>query len=101
VKGWYDSAKKEDKKFVLDYLHSEGKEINWDFIRLGWASVASMAIVPMQDLIGLPNDARMNLPGTTINNWMWRIKPGQLNDELAAKLSELTVLYGRAEKNKK
>jgi 4-alpha-glucanotransferase len=55
----------------------------------------------MQDLLGLPNDARMNLPGTTINNWMWRLKPGQLNDDLAARLAELTVLYGRSEKIKK
>jgi 4-alpha-glucanotransferase len=96
VMGWYSGAKKEDKKLVMDYLHSDGKELHWDFIRLAWASVASLAITPAQDLLGLANDARMNLPGTTVNNWMWRLKSGQLTDDLAAKLAEMTVLYGRA-----
>ena len=82
----------------MEYLHTDGEEINWEFIRLAWASVASIAIIPMQDLLGLPDDARMNLPGTTINNWMWRLKPGEMSDDLADRLAKLTILYGRAEK---
>jgi len=69
-----------------------------DFLRLAWASVANTAIVPMQDLLGLGNEARMNLPGTTVNNWMWRAKSQDFSKELALQLAHLTVLYGRTHK---
>ncbi|MGA2822038.1 MAG: 4-alpha-glucanotransferase [Bacteroidales bacterium] len=100
VKGWFEKAKPEDRKYVLDYMDSSGKDICTDFLRLAWASVANTAIVPMQDLLCLGNEARMNLPGTTVNNWMWRAKSNDFTTELAQKLAKLTVLYGRTPKVK-
>ena len=100
VKGWFDKAKPQDRKYVLDYMNTTEKEICREFVRLAWASVANTAIVPMQDLLELGNEARMNLPGTTINNWMWRAKSQNFSTELAQKLASLTILYGRTHKGK-
>jgi 4-alpha-glucanotransferase len=100
IKGWFENAKPSDRKFVMEYLNSTGEDICMDFIRLAWASVANTAIIPMQDLLGLGNEARMNLPGTTTNNWMWRATNHDFSTELAQKLAHLTVLYGRAHKGK-
>jgi 4-alpha-glucanotransferase len=93
--GWITKASKEDRKYLLDYLASKGDDLCWDLIRLAWASVAYTAIVPMQDLLALGSEARMNLPGTTSNNWMWRAKDSHFTDELASRLASLTELYGR------
>ena len=96
IVGWFKSASADDRKYVLEYLNTDTKEIHWSFIRLAWSSVANTAIVPMQDLLGLGTRARMNLPGTTRNNWQWRAKAGDFSPELADKLAHLTILYGRA-----
>lgn len=93
--GWFRKAKKEDREYVLQYLHSDGTDICMDFIRAAFASVACTAIIPMQDLLGLGSEARMNLPGSTLNNWCWRLKPGQMTDRLAVVLARLTKLYAR------
>ncbi|MCB1023907.1 MAG: 4-alpha-glucanotransferase, partial [Acidobacteria bacterium] len=66
-----------------------------DMIRALWSSVANTAIVPLQDILGLPNTARMNLPATTTGNWSWRLGSGLLTDELARKLADMTKTYGR------
>jgi 4-alpha-glucanotransferase len=81
--------------FCLKYLNSDGAEIHWDFIRAVWSSVANSAIVPMQDLLGLGNEARMNLPASTIGNWNWRCKNDDFSDEIAERLKDLTEIYGR------
>ena len=95
VVGWFKNASTEDRKYVLDYLNAGENEIHWSLIRLAWSSVANMAIVPMQDLLGLDTPARMNLPDTLQNNWKWRAKSGDFTPALAAKLAHLTLLYGR------
>jgi len=95
IMGWIKNAKAEDIKYLLNYISSDGKDVNWDLIRLAWASVACTAVVPMQDLLGLGSEARMNLPGTTVNNWMWRAKKNDFTPELAERLAGLTELYGR------
>ena len=59
--------------------------MHWEFIRAVLASVADTAIVPAQDLLGLGSEARMNRPGTIGGNWRWRLLPGQLSDDIAAK----------------
>jgi 4-alpha-glucanotransferase len=84
-----------ERTFCLNYLHTTGKEIHWDFIRGVLASVANTAVVPMQDLLGLATEARMNLPNSTEGNWSWRFKDGALTAVVAARLQELTALYGR------
>ncbi len=104
--GWFNSGTgkgstrgaseiKREHKFCLEYLNSDGREINWDFIRAIWASVADSAIAPMQDLLGLGNDARMNLPASTIGNWNWRCQKGNFSDDIAERLRNLTEIYGR------
>lgn len=81
--------------FCLKYLNSDGEEIHWDFIREVWKSVANTAITPMQDILGLGNDARMNLPASDSGNWHWRCEGGCFSDEIAERLRELTEIYGR------
>ncbi|MGI9105417.1 MAG: 4-alpha-glucanotransferase [Pyrinomonadaceae bacterium] len=84
-----------ERKFCLDYLNSKGTEIHWDFIRAALASVANTAIIPLQDVLGLGNDARMNLPNSISGNWNWRYPAGALTAEVRDRLEELTELYGR------
>jgi len=93
--GWFHSAKEADRRYMLLYLNSDGHDICKDLIRAAWASVARTAMVPMQDLLRLGNSARMNLPGSTVNNWLWRMQPNDLRSELAEELMGLTMLYGR------
>jgi 4-alpha-glucanotransferase len=85
-----------EREFCLKYLATDGEEINWDFIRAVLASVANTAIVPLQDVLGLGTEARMNLPNSTEGNWSWRFKAGELTNETAARLRALSELYGRA-----
>jgi 4-alpha-glucanotransferase len=81
----------------MNYLNSDGKEIHWDFIRALFATVANTAIVPLQDVLGLGTEARMNLPNSTEGNWSWRFMSNALTDEIGLRLKRLTQLYGRAQ----
>jgi len=74
---------------------SEDAEINWALIRAALASVADTAIVPLQDVLGLGSEARMNLPGSVSGNWRWRAREGVLRPELSARLRSLSEIYGR------
>ncbi len=96
VVGWLSSAGKADRRFALDYLVSDGSEPAWDFIRGAIASPAQFAVVPVQDLLGLGSESRMNTPGTTGGNWEFRLQPGEPSEEIAIRLRGLTELYGRA-----
>lgn len=71
------------------------REVNWIFIRAVYQSVANIVLVPMQDVLGLGAEARMNLPGSMGRNWIWRMKPGALRPELAERLREFTRIYDR------
>lgn len=93
--GWFRSAGEQERDHCLQYLAIDGNEINWQMIRATMSSVASMAIVPMQDVLGLGNEARMNLPATEHGNWVWRMKPDALNHEMIRRLREMTETYGR------
>jgi len=96
VHGWYAGASPGDREHARAYLNSSGEEIHWDFIRTALASVSRLAVVPMQDVLGLGTDARMNVPGTTGGNWRWRITGDQLADTATVRrLRSLTELYGR------
>ena len=89
-----DEVSKE-REFVLKYLGTDGHEINWDLIRVALASVARVAIIPMQDVLGLGSDARMNVPARETGNWSWRFQSEQLTPEIRSRLAELTKVYGR------
>ena len=105
--GWWSSSGKGDSTrtpedvrkehdFARAYLHfDDDSEINWVMIRAVEASVADVAIVPLQDVVGLGSMARMNLPGTVIGNWKWRYRPGALSGELSARLRSLVTLCDR------
>ena len=85
----------EQRQFCLEYLNTSGEEINCDFIRSVWASVAERAIAPLQDVLGLGSEARMNLPNSNEGNWLWRYEPGVLTKKLALRLRKLSRLHGR------
>jgi 4-alpha-glucanotransferase len=92
--GWF-SLKDDEREYALRYMGGDEKDAVWDFIRLALSSAADTAIVPMQDVLGLGSEARMNLPGTTVNNWRWRMRDDQLKPELASRLRDMNHLYGR------
>jgi 4-alpha-glucanotransferase len=72
-----------------------GEPSPWELIELAYASPASLAIVPAQDVLGLGSEARMNRPGTAEGNWTWRLEPGRLTGSLAARLRALAERTGR------
>ena len=84
-----------ERDLCLRYLDTDGREIHWDFIRAAFASVAGTAIVPLQDVLGLGTEARMNLPATTSGNWQWRYRSEDLTDKMRDRLRELSSLYER------
>lgn len=84
-----------ERSFALKYLGTDGREIHWDMIRLAMSSVAELAIFPLQDVLGLGSEARMNRPGTDQGNWEWRFLPMSLTDKHAERLRDLAGLYGR------
>lgn len=92
--GWLQSLNKTDKKQVEKYLGSEPLNA-WHLIRKVEESVAQLAIIPMQDILGLPSASRMNKPGTVKGNWIWRMDPELQKKEQATMLLELTKLFGR------
>jgi 4-alpha-glucanotransferase len=90
-----DAEHKNERGYARRYLDLDGREVHWQFIRAVLASVADTAIVPVQDLLGLGSDARMNRPGTDTGNWRWRLVPGQLGRDTARKLAVMTQTYER------
>lgn len=95
--GWFqDEKNKGDVEYAKEYLKlSEEEGYNWGFIRGAWSSVAALAIAPMQDFLGLDNNYRMNKPSIAENNWRWRAREEQLNEDLEIKIKKLTELYRR------
>ncbi len=85
----------QERAFALKYLGTDGREIHWDMIRLAMSSVAALAISPLQDVLGLGIEARMNRPGTAKGNWEWRFETGALTDAVALRLRDLAALYDR------
>jgi 4-alpha-glucanotransferase len=87
---------RKEREFARAYLNfNDDSEINWVMIRAVLASVADVAIVPLQDVLGLGTAARMNLPGKISGNWKWRYRPGALSAELSQRLRCLVTLYDR------
>ena len=95
--GWYASRGADEKHSLHRYLGPVGEPVEWAVIRAACRSVCDMAVVPLQDALGLGNEARMNAPGKFGGNWSWRLASGALRPELAARLRDLAVTYGRKE----
>ena len=107
MQGWLDTASDAAVKIAADYAFGEAKtekearalsdsgELCKALIRSAIASTADMAVIPMQDILGLGVDARMNIPNTTGTNWSWRIADGALTKESAEWLAFISDLYGR------
>lgn len=93
--GWFLSQPETTRLHVQTYLGRDGSDVAWDFIRLALASVADLAIVPLQDVLRLDDTARMNAPGSQSGNWQWRFTGEQLESGLASGMTELTAVYGR------
>jgi 4-alpha-glucanotransferase len=94
--GWWSTLPPARKQQVLDYLGTTGPaDIHWAMMRLAASSVADTVVVPMQDVLGLGTDARMNVPGSGEGNWGWRCPAGALTEELTRRLAEMTVQFGR------
>ena len=104
--GWFEelraAARKRRRKGeflpydrLLRYIGGDAREINWEIIRLAQMSVANLAIIPAQDVLGLDRRARMNFPGTPTGNWQWRLSPGALTDRIGQRLRDLALAYDR------
>jgi len=99
IRGWFqEEISSEDRQRIFRYLGREvsPEELPRELIRLLMRSAANTVMVPMQDLLGLGGEARMNRPATRQGNWDWRLKPDGLTSEVAADLREMTEIYGRA-----
>jgi 4-alpha-glucanotransferase len=104
--GWWTSTGESDstrssdevtreKAYALQYLGTDGREMNWTLIRVGLASVANTVLIPMQDILGTGSDTRMNTPGKSSGNWAFRFSWDQLTPEITARLGTLVKTYDR------
>ena len=98
TRGWFEKELETDRrKRLFDYLGCRvtASEISWELMRVAMGSVAKIAIIPMQDVLGLGAEGRMNLPARQEGNWRWRMRPGQIEARLAERLRKLTWTCGR------
>ena len=96
--GWYQALDGTTQDHVRRYLGVSGDAIEWDLIRATIKSSALLAIFPLQDLMSLGSEARLNIPGAPFGNWQWRYQPHQLDQlqsDSSAYLREYLSLYGR------
>ncbi|MGE5632264.1 MAG: 4-alpha-glucanotransferase [Caulobacteraceae bacterium] len=98
IVGWYKNLNTEDKQLAIDYLDidvEKENDIHWKFIRLALASVADLVIIPIQDYLGLGNEARINKPSTVGDNWKWRLLENEITDDLVRRIKKVTATYER------
>ena len=93
--GWFAGAPEHERRFAQTYLKTDGAQIGWDLIHAASQSPASMAIYPMQDVLGLGSEARMNRPGEPEGNWAWRFEWSEIADWHARRLREISSAHGR------
>ena len=95
ARGWFEHASAEEKQRATSYLGVNGNAIPQAMIRAALTSVARLAVVPIQDILGLGSEARMNRPGEGLENWGWRMLPGALTMDMARKLRAIVEVTGR------
>ncbi len=97
---WYESRETEELEAIKTYLGPVNENINWALMRLAYRSVADTAVIPLQDVLGLGREARMNTPAEASGNWTWRFRMEDLKPAHRQKLREMAVTYKRAEPEK-
>ena len=95
TQGWWAKTTEAERQFARAYLNTDGREIHWDLIRAACASVADTAVIPMQDILGLGSEHRMNFPGRSEGYWEWRFSWSQVEPAHAQRMAEMCRLYGR------
>lgn len=96
LRQWFETATPEVLAYAEEYMClREDEGLVWGVIRTAFASVSDLCVIQMQDYLNLGSEARMNFPGTTNANWVWRMMPGSITPELAARIRGFAQLYGR------
>lgn len=93
--GWYEHTNEQNKDKVRRYMNTDASSVSWDFIRTCLGTIAKYAIFPVQDLLKLGSEHRMNTPGTATGNWEFRYRSGLLDEGMAKGLKQMTELFGR------
>jgi 4-alpha-glucanotransferase len=93
--GWYSALDAATAQRVDFYLRATPAVMPESLIRAALGSVAQLAVIPLQDVLGLPSAARLNTPGTMSGNWLWRLPPGALDAQLAQRYARLNGAFGR------
>ena len=102
ARGWFDSRPEEspaELAVAIDQLGSTADTFAWDLIGAVMHSVANTAVIPVQDLLGLGTEARMNEPGTMVDNWTWRLRRDQIGTDIVDRMARLTIESGRAQRD--
>ncbi len=99
--GWFEKREQEEREATLTYLGPVDEPINWALMRLAARSVTDLAIAPLQDVLGLGSEARMNVPSKPSGNWQWRFREGDLTEAHKEKLLTMAITYGRKELEEK
>jgi 4-alpha-glucanotransferase len=98
TRGWFETLPEDQRRNLWNYLKRPGgksDEVAWELIRLAWSSPAGLAIAPLQDLLNLGAEARMNMPGSTEGNWCWRCTDEMLSESVFERLYGLTTTTDR------
>lgn len=98
TEGWYETMAEDEKQFAKEYMGNPDvpeKEMTWEFIRLAVASAADLAVIPLQDYLGIGKEGRINTPSTLGGNWTWRLRKGEFTPEIIRRCRKLNALYGR------
>jgi 4-alpha-glucanotransferase len=93
--GWWESCEEHERRNAEAYLGDSNSEINWALIRAAQASVASLSVIPLQDVLSLGSEARMNIPSQPEGNWRWRYQPGALSSKIRERLALLAEVTDR------
>ena len=104
IRGWYQELNEADKRLAVDYLNNASSKealIHWDYIALAMRSVADTCIIPVQDYLGLPKEARINTPSTLGGNWLFRMQKNAFDQKTIDKIKRLTEICNRAKKEEK
>jgi 4-alpha-glucanotransferase len=98
TRGWFATARRTERTLLRRYLGHpcDERSVSWELMRVAWSSVADLAIAPLQDVLNLGTEARMNFPGQSSGWWRWRFTERQLTGAALDRLGEMTEVYGRA-----